>query len=147
MRNSFFFNDITLKRLLVSILLVSISLNSNTSFKTNFFFRSNVSKTSRFFRRNNDSKFRVFIVSSLIDQKSFDNINSIAQILLIYSKISRNIINLTKQIFFEFNSFNIRKIFVEKNIYDVSIELNFSSMNANFDSNVQTILLSSWRRQ
>ena len=141
LRNSFLFSDTTSKRSFVSILLVSISLDSNTSFKANFFFRSNVSKTTRFLRRNNDSKLRVSIVSSSIDQKVFDNINSIAQISLIYSKVSRNIINSTKQIFFEFNSLNTREIFVEKNIYDVSIESNFSSMNANLNSIVQTIII------
>ena len=145
LRNNFFFNDITSKRSFVSILLVSISFVSNTSFKANFFFRSNVSKTTRFFRRNNDSKFRVFIVLSLTNSKIFDNF--VAQISLIDSKVSRNIINSTKQTstkqtFFEFNLFNIREIFVEKSIYDLSFDSKFSfSMSANFDSIVQTIII------
>ena len=137
MRNSFFFNNITSKRSFVSTLFVSILLVFNTLFKTNFFFRLNVSKIVRFFRRNNDSKLRVFTISSLINQKVLSNINSIVQISLIYSKVFRNIINSTKQtstkqIFFEFNSLNIREIFVEKNIYDLSFDSKFfSSISAN----------------
>ena len=110
-----------------------------------FFFDQTFQKQLDIFRRNNDSKLRVLIVLSLTNSKIFDNF--VAQISLVDSKVSRNIINSTKQTstkqtFFEFNSFNTREIFVEKNIYDLSFDSKFSfSINANFDSIVQTIII------